>query len=525
MKFIRVVAEKTLEIPLAEDSLGENLARTIWLSGELPPPALCSGLGRCGACRVHFLSEPPLPVPDEISILGKASVEQGWRLSCRHTATPGMIVELPPTSSHAPVPQQSVSEKISLANGEHAFMAVDLGTTSIQWHVFAWGSPERQIRIVDSGKVLNPQMGAGSEVISRVALSLKPHGRQLLQGLVLRLLRDIVRKSPCSIDELCVAGNTAMTSILLDRDVSGLAAAPYRSDEAGGRTVRLPDLPPIWIPPQPAPFVGGDLSSGMAFLLYDQKLSFPFLLADMGTNGEFVLALNERESYITSVPLGPSIEGIGLAHGGTAAPGSISAFRLGPAGLQGTVIGGGRAQNICGTGYLSLLDVLFRAGFLDEHGRPVSVPSSPLARRLGARMEHDASGMWRLPLQDGLCLSGADVEELLKVKAAFSVALDSLLEKAGLSSRDLAHFVLGGALGEYAPLDALENLGFLPQGAGTRTIAAGNTSLQGAVLLLQQRELRPRIVEWSENCKAVELTGRADFMNNYVRHMHFGNAG
>ena len=312
-----------------------------------------------------------------------------------------------------------------------------------------------------------------------------------------------------------------MTAILLDEDVSGLAAAPYRLPEAGGRTVTWPGLPPAWIPPQPAPFIGGDISAGMAALLYGETPVFPFVLADLGTNGEFVLALDAERSFIASVPLGPSLEGIGLRYGGVADTGSVSAFTLGPLGLSASVIGGGAPRRICGTGYLSLIDVLLRAGFLDATGRLQERPTSPLAARLVRSVERGPSG-WSLPLPGGMALAGADVEEILKVKAAFSLALESLLDAAGLESRSLARVALGGALGEYVPGGALENLGFLPQGLRARTVAAGNTSLRGAALLLERPELRERLTRWSARCGLVDLTARPGFTELYMRHMVFG---
>lgn len=121
-----------------------------------------------------------------------------------------------------------------------------------------------------------------------------------------------------------------------------------------------------------------------------------------------------------------------------------------------------------------------------------------------------------------MALGGADVEEILKVKAAFSLALESLLDASGLESRSLARVALGGALGEYVPGGALENLGFLPQGLRARTVAAGNTSLCGAALLLERPELRDRLTRWSARCELVDLTARPGFTDLYMRHMVFG---
>ncbi|MFR4118160.1 MAG: ASKHA domain-containing protein [Bilophila wadsworthia] len=118
-------------------------------------------------------------------------------------------------------------------------------------------------------------------------------------------------------------------------------------------------------------------------------------------------------------------------------------------------------------------------------------------------------------------LAGADVEEILKVKAAFSLALESLLAASGLESRALARVCLGGALGEHMPETALERLGFLPQGLQAHC-GGGQHLLRGAALLLTRPELRERLVRWSSGCTLVDLAARPDFTALYMRHMVFG---
>ena len=123
-----------------------------------------------------------------------------------------------------------------------------------------------------------------------------------------------------------------MTDIFLNRDVEGLCAAPYRLARSGDETVTLPDLPPVYIPPLPAPFVGGDISAGLAALL-DANIPRPFVLADLGTNGELALVTEAGGLWLTSVPLGPALEGIGPECGQLAGPGVITGFALAPSGV------------------------------------------------------------------------------------------------------------------------------------------------------------------------------------------------
>ncbi|WP_353115118.1 ASKHA domain-containing protein [Nitratidesulfovibrio sp.] len=590
-----------------------TLARLVWMSGQVDPPALCSGLGRCGRCAARFTRGAPTPHPADEAHFSEAELTDGWRLLCRHApsepaqspqpsppaqgAVPHENTDSPPDAccgmaftlpagtaprrsritdgpppdaplSGTPLSRASLSRTPlsrtplsgtsrpsvsdpSPATAAPLLLAMDLGTTTLHWSAL---TPDG--RRVAHGAELNPQMGAGSEVMSRLAVASSPEGLAALRRLTLAAVARIAAGLPGPLRGLCVAGNSAMTAILLGRDVSGLAAAPYRLDYAGGTVEILPDplgpavVPEVWIPPQPAPFVGGDVAAGMAALLYGGLAAvpragtapalapapdpapapgasprFPFLLADLGTNGEFVLATGPDSALVTSVALGPALEGIGLSCGGVAQPGAIAAFTLGPAGLAATVLPEddttpATPTHLCGTGYLSLLRVLLRAGLLDEDGRFVMEPHSPLARRLAALLV-EVRGERRLPLPGGLHLSAGDVEEVLKVKAAFSLAYERLLAEAGMPGTALDAVYLAGALGEHARPDDLETLGFLPAGVAGRTRAVGNASLRGAELLLLRPELRHRINAWRAGCRVVDLTTASDFSAAFLRHMRF----
>ena len=302
-----------------------------------------------------------------------------------------------------------------------------------------------------------------------------------------------------------------MTLLLLGAPVDGLAAAPYRLDEPGGRTVHLADdLPETYLLPQLAPFVGGDLSAGMAALLAaSEPPEAPFMLCDMGTNGEFLLALPDGSFFSASVPLGPALEGAGLACGNVAGPGAVSSWRLAPTGLEARCIGGGapsRQAGITGAGYLSLMAILREQGLLEERGG-FGQGTTPLAARL-ARQMGTRAGEIRLNLPGGLFLAASDVEELLKVKAAFDLAVSVLLEQASLAPGQLTRLCLAGALGEHVSPRDLETLGFLPPGLGGRVAAVGNTSLAGARLVLADTAARTHAESLPGRTRNIDLTVR-----------------
>ena len=600
---------------------GQSLSHAIWLSGLVRPLPLCGGLGRCGRCRVRFVRHAPPCLPAEEAVFTPQQLAEGWRLACRRqvpdaaasAAGGDAVLELElPSESIIPLfghPQKGGPTDMFLPGarilaGPDAsapglpraelpalVLAVDLGTTSLCWRALdAQGTP------LADGRALNPQAGAGADIMSRLAVASAPEGRELLAQLVRHELQRIVdfllQTGLGRVERMCLAANTAMTDIFLNRDVQGLCAAPYRLDHSGDETAAVPGLPPVYIPPLPAPFVGGDVSAGLAALL-EADIPRPFVLADLGTNGELALVTEAGDLWLTSVPLGPALEGIGPECGQLAGPGVVTGFALTPMGLAArfyeaptaadaaqtsahglahvaahmpvhesvhtaggmacpcpacqqaeSAVGQGRpyeqadaARGISATGYLSLLALLLRAGVLRDDGQFVAVPAMPLARKLAAGLElpeHGSHGQnpvgsqnlsltgARLRLPHGLWLAAADVEELLKVKAAFALALNALLQAAGLPMTKLATLCLAGTLGEYVNFDDLETVGFVPSVLSHRIRAVGNTSLDGAALLALNGDKAAALSRMCRHAVVISLVDQPNFHTEYLRHMRFG---
>ncbi|CAM2058504.1 DUF4445 domain-containing protein [Desulfovibrionales bacterium] len=542
---------------------GRTLAEVIYVSGRFPSPALCAGLGLCGVCRIRFLSVAPESTSVEARVLSVDALADGWRLGCRHLAQPGSVVELPLSISATCPPAQAIAPFGGLGWLE---MAVDLGTTTIEWDAMDCGC------VVASGRELNPQLGAGVEVMSRLAYAGTPEGAIRLQRLVVDRLAALatgLAGTDGGIIRACVTGNSVMLALLCGRTIkslAGLARAPYHLDWQGGIEVSLgPSLPVVYIPPLIAPFVGADLSAGLAALLWSGEVgsgeiikgppSFPFVLADLGTNGEFLLALSPQRVLAASVPMGPALEGIGFSMGTVAGPRAVVGFDLGAMGLVPIIlsteacglsgfagetiplIGRALVLGLTGTAYLSLAATLLRLGLLGRDGRFIPFGTtlvSPFLTRLAAFVSVGAGGepCFVLPnlsvigrvdtiTEKQVVFSASDVESLLKVKAVFNLALSCLTRRAGLTIGDLAAVYLAGALGSHVVVADLETLGFLPVGLGVRVRKIGNTSLAGARLLLRQPELRPHIEALAGGVELVDLCGMNCFAQLYFSKMVF----
>ena len=128
----------------------------------------------------------------------------------------------------------------------------------------------------------------------------------------------------------------------------------------------------------------------------------------------------------------------------------------------------------------------------------------------------------RVLLGDSFFLGGRDVEEMLKVKAAFTLGLEYLLEKTSMTMDQVPRIYMAGALGEHFRLQDLEELGFLPRGAFHKCRVAGNTSLKGALMLARDQAARNWVQKLPQKMRSLPLAEDRDFFNTgFFRHMRF----
>lgn len=406
-----------------------------------------------------------------------------------------------------------------------AGLAVDLGTTRVV------------MRLVDlaRGNVLaetafdNPQLAIGPDVLARIHYTDLPEGLAELNRLIIDgINRHLGRLcESCGLDTadvhlISVAGNTAMSHLFASLPARWIIREPYIP--AANRFGLIPaaqlglaagPLAQVMIFPNVGSYFGGDLIAG---ILYSgmHTGSRTAILVDVGTNAEVVLG-NKEWLMACAGAAGPALEG-GMSRIGTAAaPGVIDRVRIDPRSREFHLhtIDDHPPVGICGSGVIDLAAELFVSGMIDIRGR-----FQPA--QCGSRLQMQ-DGLARLTLVSGdrsgngrdLCLSQADMDSLVRSKAAMYTILETITGTMGMALGDLEVFYVAGTFGSLIDPKSAITIGMIPDLPLDRYRSLGNSSLGGATLALTNRGLPEEMETLRDSVTYLELNVNQDFMNRF----------
>jgi uncharacterized 2Fe-2S/4Fe-4S cluster protein (DUF4445 family) len=407
-------------------------------------------------------------------------------------------------------------------------VAVDIGTTTCAVHLVELARG----RIVGTAADYNGQIARGLDIISRINYARTPGRLDELRGLVLGTLNGLVgglcrshQVEPGDVDGASVAGNTTMVHLLLGLDPEQIRLEPYtptvnRPPALPAREVGLEILPaaPVCFAPGVGSYVGGDITAGLltSSLATDDEGVALFL--DIGTNGEVVVGNNEW-LMACAASAGPAFEGSGVSCGVRAASGAVE--RVVVDGASGrarvSVIGGGKARGICGSGMIDLLAELAAHGLLDPSGKlnPDRCPADRL-RRDGRTLGYVVVDEGDSATGEALVIDENDLQNLLRTKAAIYSACSLMLRSVGLGFDDVTRVHVAGAFGRYLDLERSIRIGLLPDVPRDRFVYLGNAALAGAHALLTSARARDKVAELADRMTYLELNVDPSYMDEYM---------
>jgi uncharacterized 2Fe-2S/4Fe-4S cluster protein (DUF4445 family) len=232
---------------------------------------------------------------------------------------------------------------------------------------------------------------------------------------------------------------------------------------------------------------------------------------DLGTNGE-VMVTDGRQILTASTAAGPAFEGVFISCGTRAVDGAIVKAAVHGDELVYETIADEAPVGLTGSGLLSLVYELRKAGVIAPNGR--LNPDPPILKdRLGA----DRHGARRLLLTENgrLGLSQWDIRELQKAKGAVRAAIDILMARLGLQPGDLERVILTGSFGAQVDLEAVIGIGMIPPVRPEAIDTVANGAGLGAALFLTDEGFA-RGEALARKAEQIDLDQDVDFIPHYI---------
>ncbi|GHV83131.1 hypothetical protein AGMMS50212_04710 [Spirochaetia bacterium] len=405
-------------------------------------------------------------------------------------------------------------------------IVIDIGTTTLVSTLVDLNTG----KTLASESALNPQVRYAQDVVSRIQFASTADGLHTMRSCLVETITGMIAKitdaaaadttaesteiNRLKIYEVVYSGNTVMLHIAVGVDPSPLGQAPYTPKIWGGSHVEAPDLglaheALVYLPPIISGYVGADITSGiLAAGLAERKGVTVFI--DIGTNGEIVVSRNGVLAA-SSTAAGPCFEGMNISCGMRAMNGAVESFKIDDGGnIHFSVIGGGTAQGICGSGLLDITAELVRTGIIEESGR---------FSKIYPINEKDGTGAF--PITENIYLSQRDVRQVQLAKGAVRCGIEMLLDTLNVSSEEVDSVIIAGSFGYHLNENSLINLGLLPDSFAGKVEFAGNTSLSGGTALLLNAGLRKKMEALVKKIEKVELADDPMFEENFVHYMGF----
>lgn len=403
---------------------------------------------------------------------------------------------------------------------QHYGLAVDYGSTTIVMQLIDMNSGT----VIAEEKAVNAQVQYGTDILTRITYSLEdPKHIDALRYATVETFHSLfseltaatgieVSRSPAMV----ISGNTTMIHFLLGLNAWTVFASPYSPVTTApgfyfGRELDMDFEGLVYIVPSASNYIGGDIISGLLKLdIHKQEQTSLFF--DIGTNGELVLG--NRDWMIAGAgAAGPALEGYISRYGMRAADGAIDTVQINGTQLHFTTIGHEKPVGICGSGIIDLLAQMLLNGWIDCSGR---LDPSAADRIVYLDDEEQYAAVYALDVESAtgtpLFFTQTDIDQYLDTKAAAYTMVECLLESSGLSDKELDHCYLSGAFPAHSDLESAITIGIFPDLPRDRFRVITNTSLDGARILLLDRNRLAEAEHLASHLYCVQFASIPDFL-------------
>lgn len=509
MKVYVHLAGKCLEISVQKE---KNILEILRENKITVVPAFCGGKGTCGKCLV------------KVREAGKYS-EEKWVLACQTKAEEGMHIFLK-EEKKAYILEQGFGKRYAPDGTVTYAAACDIGTTTVVCHLLNGRTGE----IIASLSAENAQKIYGADVISRIQAS-EQMGTELLQNVIVSQISGML-------DELCeengiqenmgclaVVGNTVMCHLLAGISPVSIGTAPFIPQSYfgvydTGCRIGIARCNDVYIAPAVSGYIGGDITADLLAVLNEGECvegGKEQLLLDIGTNGELVLG-KEGDFSCCAAAAGPAFEGAEITMGMPAKNGAIDKAWLEDGTVHFSVIGGGEAVGICGSGLVDVLSIFLETELIDENGGMCEEEEKFNIYGLCMKKQGNENGVW---LTEKVWIGQNDIRKLQLAKAAIAAGIEVLLQERKKSYKEIGRVILAGGFGTFLNKENAAEIGLIPKELLPVTEVVGNAAGEGAISAALSEKARKRLDVIKNSLRYIELSTYRSFSEIYVEKMFF----
>jgi uncharacterized 2Fe-2S/4Fe-4S cluster protein (DUF4445 family) len=526
---------------------GQTLFQALARSG-IQLRSECGGKGVCTKCLVAIQEDSGTESHRPMGMdMGRRPSRLVEHLACQWEVQSNLAVEIPFTSL-APAevitkptfigrfgPVRTTASPTPTRGGYG--VAVDLGTTTMAHFLCDLG----QVNVLASGSVRNPQLIFGDDVMSRISsVALDRANLARMQALVVTAVNQSIGllAGQCGLEtddivKVVVVGNTCMIHLFLGVDPSTMGTYPYQPAFTRARELAAADVGLLGLHPEARvhtlPLISGFLGCDVvaAAMAVDLDMSHDgTLMVDVGTNGEVMLNVG-GDLIAASCATGPALEGAAISHGMHAVSGAVDAIRIDPVdgGISYSLIQRHpeepkKAMGICGSGIVSAVAALLKAGVILKSGR-FNPESHHPHLRVNSGGEVAFVLVWGGETEAGvdITLTQQDVRAVQFAKGAVLAGITLLCRE--VQSELPQRLLMAGAFGTSLNTEDAMTIGMLPRLAENAVEIIGNAAGEGAILAVLHRDTARRAEEIARRARVIDLASHPDFHKVFVNALAF----
>ena len=404
-------------------------------------------------------------------------------------------------------------------------LAIDVGTTTIV--VYLVNMLDGSIVAATSGH--NQQAACGDDVINRIVCAEKD-GVAKLSRMALATINNLISEALAvanadknQIKNVVISGNTTMTHLLLKIEPKYIRREPYIPTvsefpilKAGDIGIKANPIAAVFIMPDPASYVGGDIVSGLLFAGFQRKDPMT-LFIDIGTNGEIVLG-NQDWLMTASCSAGPAFEGGGIRWGMRAEEGAIDKISIDPETFEPafSTVGDVVPRGICGSGMIDLISEMMLTGIVGQNGKFKIDSSHPRMKLDGEDLAYILAFAEQTPMEEDIVFTEIDIHSLMLSKGAVYAGFMVLLKQAGLDFSMIDQILISGGFGQYLNINKAITIGLLPDIDRNKFKYLGNSSIVGAYMALLSDDYRNEARKISRNMTYIDFSSNHQFMDEFT---------